>query len=160
MASRRRCIHEGYLKVTRGDYPGRADGALVDDAAGAYFGDRFGSSGDGAGTAIALALVGAKAVASTGPPTGWLASTLLTGEGSDERNTTKATTAMTPAKASNTHSECLSAELVGAGCALALLLRFMCTSTRAPRARWMSKPQCYWSNSWCTTVKADSAGTS
>lgn len=53
---------------------------------------------------------------------GWLASTLLADEGSDARKNTTATTATTPAMASNTHIEYLSAKLGGAYVACRLWL--------------------------------------
>jgi hypothetical protein len=79
---------------------------------------------------MVLGMVGAKAATSAASVIGCLASTLLAGEGRDERNTTRTTTAITPAKADKTHVERLSAELVGAGRALVPFLRFMRTFAR------------------------------
>jgi hypothetical protein len=80
--------------------------------------------GGGAPTAMVLGMVGAKATNSAAWATRWLASTLLADEGRDARNTT-ATTAITPVKMSNIHSECLSAELIAAGRASLPFFRFM-----------------------------------
>jgi len=74
---------------------------------------------------MVLGMVGAKAATSAASVIGCLASTLLAGEGRDERNTTRTTTAITPAKADKTHVERLSA-----GRALVPFLRFMRTFAR------------------------------
>jgi hypothetical protein len=63
---------------------------------------------------------------------GQLASTLLADEERAARNPTAAT-AITPAEASNTHIEYLSAELVGAERALLPFFRFMRLVARAER---------------------------
>jgi hypothetical protein len=80
--------------------------------------------GDRAGTATVLGTVGANVANPADWATGWLAFTLLIDEGRNARNTT-ATTAITPAKASNTHIDCLNATLVAAGRALIAFLRTM-----------------------------------